>query len=148
MTTMPPIFITLLFLVQPHRPHRASAFGLQLDATTLSAEDYLVQLPPYHQLQQGIHTPINLFNQLDASVTAYLPTDRLSLVNQLYLLSLSYLLSSYVFLYLLSFLSSYLHMIAYLIIAVMSLILSTSSINLSYLSYLKPMAVVCLIILI
>src|SRR6202051_5068398 len=45
----------------------------------------------YRQLQQGIHTPVNLFNQLDASVTAYLPTDRLSLVNQLYLLS--YLLS-------------------------------------------------------
>jgi hypothetical protein len=39
-------------------------------------------------------------------------------------------------------------MIAYLPIAVMSLILSTTSINLSYLSYLKPMAVVCLILLI
>src|ERR1700692_2275233 len=119
-----------------------------IDHTELLPLAYSWMPSPYRQLQQGIHTPVNLFNQLDASVTAYLPTDRLSLVNQPYLLSLSYLLSSYAFPYLLSFLSSYLHMIAYLPIAVMSLILSTTSINLSYPLYLKPMAVVCLILLI
>src|ERR1700732_395633 len=74
-----------------------------IDHTELLPLAYSWMPSPYRQLQQGIHTPVNLFNQLDASVTAYLPTagyhwltnliSYLSLISYLHMLSLIYYLS-------------------------------------------------------